>query len=101
MELQHTHDGQPRFELLMRLGNLEESSIERPSRALRYYQDALAVPAPGGGVRPQAVGAIVRFLLADGPGRKIEPAEKVAAARLILPHSRQRRISACRRSRSR
>ncbi len=86
MELQHTQDGQPRFELLMRLGNLEESSIERPSRALRYYQDALGVPAPGGGVRPQAVGAIVRFLLADGPGAKIEPAEKVAAARLILPH---------------
>ncbi|MBA3459340.1 MAG: hypothetical protein H0T46_05220, partial [Deltaproteobacteria bacterium] len=85
-ELKHTADGQPRFDLLMRIGQLEEVSIERPSRALAAYRDALAVPAPGGGVRPQAVGAIVRFLLAEGPGAKIEPAEKVAAARLILPH---------------
>ena len=86
MELAHTAEGQPRFDLLMRLGVLEEQSIERPSRALGYYRDAIAVPLPGGGVRPQALGAIVRFLLADGPGGKITALERVAAARLVLPH---------------
>ena len=85
-ELQHTPDGQARFDLLMRLGQLEEVSIERPAKALGYYRDALAVPAAGGAVRPQAVGAIVRFLLAEGPGAKISPEDKVGAARLILPH---------------
>ena len=86
MELKQTGDGQPRFDLLMRLGNLEEVSLERSQRALGYYKDALRVAAPGGGVRPQAVSALVRFLLAEGPGKTIEATEKIAAARLVLPH---------------
>lgn len=84
-ELLHTTESQPRYELLMRLGTLEEQ-IDRPGRALACYREALGIAAPGGGVRPQAVGAVVRFLLADGPGAHLEPGEKVAAARLILPH---------------
>lgn len=86
MELAHTQDGQPRFDLLMRLGNLEETSLERAPKALGYYKDALGVTAPGGAVRPQAVAALVRFLLAEGPGAKISAADKVVAARLVLPH---------------
>lgn len=82
-----TGDGQGRFDLLMRLGTLEEVSLERPSQALRYFRDALAVTAPGGAARPQAVGAIARYLPGDQePGSRVEPGERVAAARLVLPH---------------
>ncbi|MGN6106737.1 MAG: hypothetical protein ACTHU0_16640, partial [Kofleriaceae bacterium] len=80
------HEAQARFDLMMRLGHLEEHSLERPSHALRYYRDALEVPAPGGAVRPAAVAAIARFLPAEGPGGRIDPSERVAAARLVLPH---------------
>jgi len=79
-------DAQARFELLMRLGTLHEQTLEDPTRALAYYRDALGIPGPGGSVRPQAVGAIVRYLPIDGPGGKIPPADRVAAARLVLPH---------------
>src|SRR5205823_1285758 len=54
--------GQVRFDLLMRLGKLEEQALERPSKALAWYREALAVPAIGGGVRPPAVTAIARYL---------------------------------------
>jgi tetratricopeptide (TPR) repeat protein len=82
--------GQPRFDLLMRLGNLEETSLERPARALEHYRDALAVPV-GGQIRPQAVAAIVRLVLpatvhAEDPREAITPAARIAGARLVLPH---------------
>jgi tetratricopeptide (TPR) repeat protein len=86
--------GQARFELLMRLGNLEDSSLERPGHALRYFREALGVGAVG--VRQQAIAAIVRLILpaplgsgsseADGAPGAIDPVDRVAAARLILPH---------------
>ncbi|MDQ3367088.1 MAG: tetratricopeptide repeat protein [Myxococcota bacterium] len=79
-------DGQPRFELLMRLGGLEEQSLERPAHALPHYRDALAVPAPGGTVRPQAVAAICRLVLPASPGGTLDPAQRIAAVRLVLPH---------------
>ncbi len=78
--------GQPRFELLMRLGKLEEQSLERPGKALGYYRDALAVALPSGApLRTQAVIAVARFLPPTGPGRKVDADERVAAARQVLP----------------
>jgi tetratricopeptide (TPR) repeat protein len=85
-QLAQTPDGQPRFDLLMRLGALNEQQLDRPSEALGYFKSALGVPAVGGGVRPQAIGAIARYLSAQGPGAKLEPAERIGAARLVLPH---------------
>ncbi|HEX2688657.1 MAG TPA: hypothetical protein VHN14_18675, partial [Kofleriaceae bacterium] len=85
--------GQARFDLLMRLGNLEEFSLERPGRALGHFREALGVSV-GGSARHQAVAAIVRLILPpDGPPGggaagpdAIDPMERVAAARLMLPY---------------
>jgi tetratricopeptide (TPR) repeat protein len=83
--------GQARFELLMRIGNLEESSLERPGRALARFRDALAVSL-GGAARAQAVSALVRLILpsalgpAAGVAEPIDPVDQIAAARLVLPH---------------
>ncbi len=85
-ELAQTHDGQARFDLLMRLGQLEETSLEHADKALAHFREALAVPASGGGVRPQAITALTRYLAPKGPGTKVPPLERVAAARLLLPH---------------
>ena len=79
-------DPQLRFELMMRIGLLEEQALERPARAIGYYRSALVLPAADGAVRPQAVAAMARFLPAQGPGGEIEPGERVAVARLVLPH---------------
>ena len=38
--------GQPRFDLLMRLGMLEEQSLEQPAKALVHYRQAFAIPVP-------------------------------------------------------
>src|SRR5262249_36062362 len=69
------HPGQARFDLLMRLGNLEETHLERPGKALGYFRDALTVP---GGVRSQAVAAIVRLILPT------EPADPPAGAEAAI-----------------
>ncbi|HEU0029409.1 MAG TPA: tetratricopeptide repeat protein [Kofleriaceae bacterium] len=82
-ELDQTPEGQPRFDLLMRLGSLYEVQLDRPNAALVAYRDALGVPAVGGGVRPQATAAITRIVLA--PGAKITAEDRVASARLVLP----------------
>ncbi|MGE0395717.1 MAG: tetratricopeptide repeat protein [Kofleriaceae bacterium] len=86
MELEQTSDPQARFDMLMRLARLEEEGNERNANALDYYKKALAVPGPGNTVRPQAVSALVRYILADGPASKLPPGERVTTARLILPH---------------
>ncbi|MDB4961753.1 MAG: repeat-containing protein [Myxococcales bacterium] len=90
MELQalgpQAPDGQARFDLLMRLGILHEQTLEDPAKALGFYRDALGVTLPGGAVRPQAIGALVRYLPIDGPGGKVVPADRISAARLVLPH---------------
>jgi tetratricopeptide (TPR) repeat protein len=86
LELEQTSDPQQRFDMLMRLAALEENSLERNDRALTHYRSALGVPAPNGAVRPQAVASLVRYLLADGPAGKLPATERVATARLILPH---------------
>ncbi|HEX4420604.1 MAG TPA: tetratricopeptide repeat protein [Kofleriaceae bacterium] len=79
--------GQARFELVMRLGALEQSSLERPDRALAWFRDALAVPLGAGStLRPAAVTAIVRLILPPARPDQIDAAERVAAARLVLPH---------------
>ncbi len=83
-ELTQTADGQPRFDLLMRLGGLEENSLDRPSRALAYYREAAGVVAVGGGVRPPAVEAVARLAL--DPKSGLPHGERVVAARQILPH---------------
>lgn len=85
-ELAQTPDGQPRFDLLMRLGNLEDQSLDRPQKALGYYRDALGVVAVGGGVRPQAVDAVARIVLSPTTANRLEPKERVGAARQVLPH---------------
>ncbi|HTR55781.1 MAG TPA: hypothetical protein VMJ10_34125, partial [Kofleriaceae bacterium] len=80
-------DGQARFDLLMRLGSLAEQSLDRPAQALRYYRDALAVPAASGaaGVRPLAVDAVARIVLAAGLAARLDSKERIAGVRLILP----------------
>ena len=85
VELQQTQDGQPRFDLLMRLGSLEEQQLERMSTALAYYREAIAILLPNGGVRPAALAAIARFLPLEGPGGRVDPRERVGAARIALP----------------
>ncbi len=82
-DLKQTPDGQPRFELLMRLGSLEEHSLERPAKALAYYKDALAIPAPGGSVRAAAVESVARIVL--DLGLELGDA-RVPSVRLVLPH---------------
>ncbi|MCW5805807.1 MAG: tetratricopeptide repeat protein, partial [Deltaproteobacteria bacterium] len=80
---------QLRFDLLMRLGSLEEAQLDRPERALAYYRDALAIKQGRGSeaeARPAAVAALARYLPAQGPGAKVPPADRVGAARLVLPH---------------
>jgi tetratricopeptide (TPR) repeat protein len=81
--------GQARFELLMRLGNLEEYSLERPGRALVHFREALAAAA-GSSAQGQAVAAIARLILPTDGGATvsdaIDPTERITAARLVLPH---------------
>ena len=87
-ELAQTADGQPRFDLLMRLGGLAEHNLDRFGAALGYYRDALgsqASGAVGGGVRPQAVEAIARLVLSPQIGGKLDGKERIAAVRQILP----------------
>ncbi|HEY4242433.1 MAG TPA: tetratricopeptide repeat protein [Kofleriaceae bacterium] len=88
IELQQTTEPPARAELLMRLGQLEETSLERPGRALGHYRDALAA---GHG---RAVSSVARLVLPPrattnrgaGVAAGIAPADQVAAARTILPH---------------
>jgi len=79
---------QARFELLMRLGNLEEYSLERPNRALVHFRNALT--AAGSSAQGQAVAAIARLVLPSDGGATvsdaIDAAERVAAARIVLPY---------------
>ncbi|HEX4450171.1 MAG TPA: tetratricopeptide repeat protein [Kofleriaceae bacterium] len=89
-DLKQTPDGQPRFDLLMRLGSLEEHSLERPAKALAYYKDALAIPAPGGSARPAAVEALARLAL--DLGLELGDA-RVPAVKLVLPHLEANRQS--------
>ncbi|TMQ05936.1 MAG: tetratricopeptide repeat protein, partial [Deltaproteobacteria bacterium] len=93
--------GQARFDLLMRLGALEDTSLERPGRALAHFRGALGATSHAA-ARSQAVAAIVRLVLPSAsapasslaavelppPGARgaIDPAERVAAAQLVLPH---------------
>jgi len=83
-ELEQTTEPQARFEILMRIGGLEETQLERPINALARYREALAIPSDrGGGVRSQAVAAIARLALA---GTKLVGNDRVEAARMILPY---------------
>ncbi len=82
-ELDQTPDGQARFDMLMRIGGIEETHLERASNALARYREALGIPAPGGGVRPQAVASIARLALG---GTRLDAAERVDAVRVILPN---------------
>ncbi|MGE3546638.1 MAG: tetratricopeptide repeat protein, partial [Kofleriaceae bacterium] len=85
-ELEQLPEGQAKFDLLMRIGQLEEHSLERPARALAMFREALTIPGAQGRPRPQAVAAIVRYLSDTGPGAVVELSQRVAAARLVLPH---------------
>ncbi|MEO8841840.1 MAG: tetratricopeptide repeat protein [Kofleriaceae bacterium] len=85
-ELAAEQDSSRRFDLLMRLGSLEEHSLERPAKALPYYREALTAPAPGGGVRGQPVDAIARLVLVPETASKLDPKQRIAAVRQVLPH---------------
>ncbi|HEX7702422.1 MAG TPA: hypothetical protein VF403_16900, partial [Kofleriaceae bacterium] len=85
-ELAQEEGSSARFDLLMRLGSLEEHSLERPAKALAYYREALAIPAQGGGVRPQPVDALARLVLVPETATKLEPKQRIAAVREVLPH---------------
>ena len=86
-ELAQTAEGQPRFDLLMRLGQLEDQSLDRPAKALAYYREALGVAGAKGeaGMRPPAVEAVARITLTPSTAAKLDPNERVAAVRQILP----------------
>ncbi len=85
-ELAQTHDNQPRFDLLMRLGQLEDQALDRPVKALAYYREALGVPGAKGEtmMRPQAVDAVARLTLTPTTAAKLDPKDRVAAVRSIL-----------------
>lgn len=85
-ELKQTPDGQARFDLLMRVGHIEEMNLDAPANALDYYRDALNIPGVGGGARPQAIDAVARIVLDDKLAAAVEPADRLAAARQVLPH---------------
>jgi len=98
-ELKQTPDGEDRFQLLMRVGHIEEVNLDAPANALDYYREALNIPAPAkgypdgsglpgaiGGTRPQALDAVARILLDPNAVDAIEVADRLGAARQILPH---------------
>ena len=85
-QLAAERDSGARFEMVMRLGSLHESSLEEPARALAYYREGLAIPAPSGGIRAQPVSAITRLVLLPEPAAKLDPKDRIAAVREILPH---------------
>ncbi|NVB83755.1 MAG: tetratricopeptide repeat protein [Kofleriaceae bacterium] len=85
-ELKQTPDGQPRYTLLMRVGQIEEMNLDAPANALDYYRDALGIPAVGGGARPEALDAVARIVLDPNAAAQVEPKDRQAAARQILPH---------------
>jgi hypothetical protein len=84
-ELAQTPDGQAKYELLMRLGALAEHRLDQPAQALAYYEQALAVPAVGGGGRPQPVDAIARLVLPEPLGSRLPAKQRATAVRAILP----------------
>ena len=85
-ELKQTPDGGARFDLLMRVGNIEEMNLDAPANALDYYRDALNVPAVGGGARPEAIQAVARIVLDPKTSAGVEPKDRLAATRQVLPH---------------
>jgi tetratricopeptide (TPR) repeat protein len=85
-ELALAGDDDSRFDLLMRLGGLEEKSLERPGAALDRYLSALAVPGAGGMPRAAAIAAALRFLDGDGPARGVPLDRRVVLAATLLPN---------------
>jgi golgin subfamily B member 1 len=85
-ELKQTSEGQPRFNLLMRVGQIEEMNLDAPANALDYYRDALNVAASGGNARPEAVDAVARIVLDPKSASAVEPKDRIAATRQVLPH---------------
>ncbi len=89
-ELSAERDPAARFELVMRLGSLHEHSLEDPARALSYYREAL-----GANVRAQApVEAIARLVLVPETAAKLDPKERIAAVRNVLPHLETAKLAA-------
>ena len=70
----------------MRLGGLEERSLDRPADALARYRAALAIPGARGSVRPAAREAVERFLDGAGPAAAIPAPTRLAVAEELLPH---------------
>jgi golgin subfamily B member 1 len=83
-----TPEGQiARAALLMRLGGLEERSLDKPALALDRYLEAVAL-ASASGAQPPAIGAAERYLdtTPSGLGHAIPPERRVAVAHALLPH---------------
>jgi tetratricopeptide (TPR) repeat protein len=79
-ELAQTAEAQQRFDLAMRIGQLEEQHLDHPSAALAHFTAAFQTPP---GPRSTAIDAVARYIA--GPP-SLEPKQRVAAARLVLPH---------------
>jgi tetratricopeptide (TPR) repeat protein len=85
-ELKQTAEGPARFDLLMRVGHIEQMNLDAPANALDYYREALGFPAVGGGARPEAIEAVARIVLDDRAAQALDPKDRIAAAREVLPH---------------
>ncbi len=93
-ELGNEKDPSARAELVMRLGSLHEHSLEQPAKALAYYREALAIPAQSGAVRSQPIASIARLVLVPETAAKLDPKERIAAVREVLPHLEADKLAA-------
>ncbi|HVV81776.1 MAG TPA: hypothetical protein VHE35_01810, partial [Kofleriaceae bacterium] len=78
--------------LHLRLGALEEGSLDRPARGLEHYLAALALAAEGAEDAPaehDAVAADTRYHDAAGPGRGLDEARRREVAAAVEPYLRR------------
>ncbi len=84
-QLALTHSPDDRATLLIRMGVLEETSLDRPDAALTHYLDAveaMAATAPA----PAVIAAAERYLDDAGAGARVTVERRVQVAEALLPH---------------
>ncbi|HTJ43734.1 MAG TPA: tetratricopeptide repeat protein [Kofleriaceae bacterium] len=85
-ELAIADDPEQRYALLMRLGALEEKSLDRPGAALARYRKALDI-LDRGFVRTAPLEAATRFLDgSEAPAKAIALGDRAKLAEQLLPH---------------
>ncbi len=87
-QLALTHAPDERATILVRMGGLEEQSLDRPDAALTHYLDAvdLLKAMDQAGPAPAVIAAAERYLDAAGPGAKVTAERRVQVAEALLPH---------------